>query len=316
MSSPASRDFFARELEKLGALITLGREAGYTGPALDQWIKTQQAAARQQGKEEREAERKAAEAERKEREEERKHELALLDDAISLLVSKPQTMSWTPGKRWLRRFCTTCCVRGHAVDSDQCPSRSLPWEESFQGELLQGYHVALPDELSPTPYRWIQVMADTEAQVSLISRKALPRGAKIRTDEEIQFEWIDGNLYSVPSVLLNVKMPFLDQVTKETTLCRLGVVDQFHDVYQVILGRDLLKPYLPWTQLPLPDAPDTCSMPDNHTSILGSEASASDVPTSCLFANLALTQCQSPKFLPHHLSLLPLYRLPPPLWKR
>ncbi|XP_064103952.1 uncharacterized protein LOC135213756 [Macrobrachium nipponense] len=31
-------------------------------------------------------------------------------------------------------------------------------------------------------------------------------------------------------------------------------------------------------QLPLPDAPDTCSMPDNQPSILDSEASASDVP--------------------------------------
>ena len=70
MSSPASRDFFARELEKLGALITLGKEAGYTGPALDQWIKAQQDAARLQEKKEREAERKA-------HEEERKHELAL-----------------------------------------------------------------------------------------------------------------------------------------------------------------------------------------------------------------------------------------------
>ncbi|XP_064101550.1 uncharacterized protein LOC135212099 [Macrobrachium nipponense] len=121
-------------------------------------------------------------------------------------------------------------------------------------------------------------MADAEAQVSLIARKALPRGAKIQTDEEIQFEWIDGHLYSVPSVLLKVEMPLLDQETRETTLCRLGVVDQFHDVYQVILGRDLLKSYLPWTQLPLQGVPDTCSMPDNHTSILGSEASASDVP--------------------------------------
>ncbi|XP_064104353.1 uncharacterized protein LOC135214221 [Macrobrachium nipponense] len=73
-------------------------------------------------------------------------------------------------------------------------------------------------------------------------------------------------------------MPLLDQETRGTTLCRLGVVDPFHDVYQVILGRDLLKPYLPWTQLPRPDVPYTCSMPDNQPSILDSEASASDVP--------------------------------------
>ncbi|XP_064098752.1 uncharacterized protein LOC135209953 [Macrobrachium nipponense] len=47
---------------------------------------------------------------------------------------------------------------------------------------------------------------------------------------------------------------------------------------QVILGRDLLKPYLPWRQLPLPDAPDPCSVPNNQLSVLDSRASGSNVP--------------------------------------
>ncbi|XP_064081864.1 uncharacterized protein LOC135198222 [Macrobrachium nipponense] len=103
MSSPASCDFFAIELEKLRTLITtLGKEAGHTGPALDQWMKAQQDAARLQEKEERENQRKAREAERKEREvekqreEERKYELALRGEEITRQASNPQTMSWTP----------------------------------------------------------------------------------------------------------------------------------------------------------------------------------------------------------------------------
>ncbi|XP_064116575.1 caldesmon, smooth muscle-like [Macrobrachium nipponense] len=94
MPSPASHDIFAIELERLRNLMTLDKEAGCTGPALGQWVKMQQDAARQQDEERenqrkpREAERKEKEAERKEREEERKHELALIDEEITLQVSR------------------------------------------------------------------------------------------------------------------------------------------------------------------------------------------------------------------------------------